>query len=128
MAIMEDRKMPPNCTNPESDPFYAAAEEGKFMIRRCTSCKKAHWYPRAVCPFCFGGTEWEQASGEGTIYSFFCMPRGNFTMAYVTLKEGPTMMTNIVKADPDTLKIGQKVKLQWVQSEGANKVPCFTPA
>jgi len=46
---------------------------------------------------------------------------------YVTLKEGPTMMTNIVKADPDQLKIGQKVKLQWVQTD-ANKVPCFTPA
>jgi len=127
MGIMEDRKMPPNCTNPESDAFYAAAEEGKFMIRRCTSCKKAHWYPRAVCPFCFGSTEWEEASGEGTIYSFSCMPRGNFTMAYVTLKEGPTMMTNIIKADPDLLKIGGKVKLAWVQTE-ANKVPCFEPA
>jgi uncharacterized OB-fold protein len=127
MAIMEDRKMPPNCTNPESDPFYAAAEEGKFMIRRCTSCKKAHWYPRAVCPFCFGETEWEQASGEGTIYSFSTMLRSNFTMAYVTLKEGPTMMTNIVKADPDQLKIGGKVKLTWVQTD-ANKVPCFEPA
>ena len=81
MAIMEDRKMPPNCSNPESDAFYAAAEEGKFMIRRCTACKKAHWYPRAVCPFCFGSTEWEQASGEGTIYSFSTMLRSNFTMA-----------------------------------------------
>ena len=127
MAIMEDRKMPPNCTNPESDEFYAAAEKGKFMIRRCTSCKKAHWYPRAVCPFCFGSTEWEEASGEGTIYSFSTMLRANFTMAYVTLKEGPTMMTNIVKADPDQLKIGGKVKLTWVQTE-ANKVPCFEPA
>ena len=127
MAIMEDRKMPPNCTNPESDPFYAAADEGKFMIRRCTSCKKAHWYPRAVCPFCFGSTEWEQASGEGTIYSFSTMLRSNFTMAYVTLKGGPTMITNIVKADPATLKIGGKVKLVFVQTE-ANKVPCFEPA
>jgi uncharacterized OB-fold protein len=127
MAIMEDRKMPPNCTNPESDPFYAAAEEGKFLVRRCKSCGKAHWYPRAVCPFCFGETEWSEASGEGTIYSFSTMLRSNFTMAYVTLKEGPTMMTNIIKADPDQLKIGGKVKLVWVQTD-ANKVPCFEPA
>jgi uncharacterized OB-fold protein len=97
------------------------------MIRRCTSCKKAHWYPRAVCPFCFGKTEWEEASGEGTIYSFSTMLRSNFTMAYVTLKEGPTMMTNIVKADPDQLKIGGKVKVVFVQTD-ANKVPCFEPA
>ena len=127
MAIMEDRKIPPNCSNPESDAFYAAADEGKFMIRRCTSCKKAHWYPRAICPFCFGDTVWEQASGEGTVYSFSTMLRSNFTMAYVTLKEGPTMMTNLIKIDPETMKIGAKVKLAWVQTD-ANKVPCFEPA
>ena len=128
MAIMEDRKVPANVSTPESDPCYAAAEEGKFMIRRCTSCKKAHWYPRAVCPFCFGDTEWEQASGEGTIYSHSTMYRANFTIAYVTLKEGPTMLTNIIKADPATLKIGQKVKVALVQTDGGNKVPCFEPA
>ena len=128
MANMEDRKIPANCSNPESDPFYAASAEGKFMIRRCTACKKAHWYPRAVCPFCFGGTEWEEASGEGVVYSHSTMLRSNFTMAYVTLKEGPTMMTNIVQHDPSKLKIGQKVKLVFVQTEGGGKVPCFTPA
>jgi len=125
---MADRKMPTPVSNPESDPFYEAAKEGKFLIRRCTKCKKAHWYPRHLCPFCFGVTEWETASGDGVIYSYSPMRRANYTIAYVTLAEGPTMMTNIVDADPDKLAIGQKVKLKFVPTDDGPPVPAFTPA
>jgi uncharacterized OB-fold protein len=125
---MADRIIPSPTQNPESEPFYAAAKDGKFMIRRCTSCRKPHWYPRALCPFCFGDTEWETASGDGVIYSFSPMRRANYTIAYVTLKEGPTMMTNIIDADPDKLACGQAVKLKWTVTEDGTPVPTFAPA
>ena len=48
-------------TNPETKPFFDGADQGKLMIKRCTKCKKPHFYPRSLCPFCFGDTEWEQA-------------------------------------------------------------------
>jgi uncharacterized OB-fold protein len=56
------------------------------------------------------------------------MVRAGFTIAYVTLAEGPTMMTNIVDTDPATLKVGQAVKLKFVPTEGGPPVPCFTAA
>jgi hypothetical protein len=49
-------------------------------------------------------------------------------MAYVTLAEGPTMMTNIVNCDPDALQVGAAVELVFVRSEGNFAVPCFQPA
>jgi uncharacterized OB-fold protein len=49
-------------------------------------------------------------------------------MAYVTLAEGPTMMTNIVNCDPDALQIGATVELVFVRSEGNFAMPCFQPA
>ena len=125
---MTDRPIQAPAQNPESEPFYAAAKEGKFLIRRCKSCHKPHWYPRAVCPFCFGETEWEAASGEGIIYSYSPMRRANYTIAYVTLKEGPTMMTNLVACDPDKLSIGQAVKLKWTNADDGTPVPTFTAA
>ena len=97
------------------------------MIRRCKDCHKPHWYPRALCPFCFGETEWEAASGDGTIYSFSPMRRANYTIAYVTLKEGPTMMTNII-GDPDKLACGLPVKLHWTVTEDGTPVPTFAAA
>lgn len=113
---------------PESEVFYQAAREGRFLLRRCTSCGKAHWYPRALCPFCFSETAWEEASGQGEIYSFSVMRRAKpqAAIAYVTLAEGPTMMTSLVDCDHDSLRIGQKVRLVFKPSTGGPPVPCFT--
>jgi len=125
---MVERLIPPPPTNPESEPFYAAALERRFLIRRCTQCQRAHWYPRALCPFCPGQTEWEEASGQGVIYSFSVMRRvpAPFALAYVTLAEGPTMMTNLVDCDFDALSIGQPVRLVWKPTQDGPPVPCFT--
>ena len=128
--MMAERVLPAPPITPESEPFYAAAREGKFTIGRCTDTGKFFWYPRAVSPFTFGATTMEPASGNGVIYSFSPMRRVDpvFTIAYVTLEEGPTMMTNLVDCDPDQLKIGQKVKLVWKPAGDGTPVPCFTPA
>ena len=124
-----DRVLPAPPIDPESAPFYAAAKEGRFLIGRCTGTGRYFWYPRAVSPFDFGPTTMEPASGRGVIYSFSTMRRVNppFTIAYVTLEEGPTMMTNLVDCDPDALAIGQAVTLVWKPAADGTPVPCFKP-
>ncbi len=116
---------------PETEAFWAAAREGRFLVRQCRNCGRAHWYPRTHCPFCASAdTEWVEGSGQGVIYSYSVMRRTdpNYVMAYVTLAEGPTMMTNIVDCDPDTLKIGDAVTVAFVQSAGGYAVPMFRPS
>ena len=88
---------------PGTEPFWEGARTGKLMVKFCKSCGKTHYYPRTLCPFCFGETDWKQASGNGTIYTLSVMQRGNpnpYCIAYVTLDEGPSMLTNIVEAEP----------------------------
>lgn len=124
----QERILPAPPINAEAEPFYAAAREGRFMLKRCGDCGRCHWYPRAVCPHCFScNTEWVAASGEGVIYAFSPMRRFDppYTIAYVTLAEGPTMMTNLVDCDVDRLAIGQKVRLVFKPSEDGTPVPCF---
>ncbi len=127
---MDELTLPDPPESPESAVFLAAAAEGRFLIRRCLACKRAHWYPRALCPFCFGETAWEEASGSGTIYSHSVMRRVRpaYAVAYVTLAEGPTMLTNIVDADLDALRIGQAVTLVFKSSANGTPIPCFTLA
>jgi uncharacterized OB-fold protein len=118
-------------SNPDTKPFFAAAAAGRFVVRKCTACNQVHWYPRAICPFCFSDKlEWVPASGKGTIYSFSVMKRAEapYTIAYVTLEEGPTMMTNIVDCDFDNLRIGQPVRMVFRPTEGGPPMPTFTPA
>ena len=127
---MRARQLPDPPLTPESEPFFAAAREGRFMIRRCRACGRAHWYPRAACPFCFGETAWEAASGRGTIYSYSVMRRVDppYAIAYVTLAEGPTMLTNLIDCDFDGLRIGQPVEVAFAPSAAGFPGPCFRPA
>ncbi|HML11642.1 MAG TPA: Zn-ribbon domain-containing OB-fold protein [Stellaceae bacterium] len=128
----QTRKYPAPQPNLETQPFWDAAAEGKLLIKKCNACGEVHFYPRAHCPFCFSAdTSWQQASGDGVIYTYSVMRRGApvpYAIAYVTLAEGPTMMTNIVDCDLDGIRIGQKVKLVFKPSEGGAPVPCFAPA
>jgi uncharacterized protein len=124
------RTIPAPVVSPETEAFWAAAREGRFLLRWCTACERTHWYPRAVCPFCLGTeTEWREASGEGAIYAYSAMRRAPqvFVVAYVTLREGPTMLTNICNCDPDALAIGQPVRVVFTPTEGGPPVPMFTP-
>ena len=124
------RKITPPAVNPETKPFWDAAREGRFLVPFCAACGEAHWYPRAICPFCAGDkVEWRKASGKGTIYTFSVMRRVKepYAIAHVTLAEGPTMLTNIVNCDFDKLHIGQPVAVVFQETEGGPPVPMFKP-
>ena len=117
--------MPTPPVNPENQAFFAAAREGRFMLGRCKSCNELHYYPRAACPFCSGATELVAAKGFGKIYSYSVMRRlaEPYAVAYVTLDEGVTVLTNLVDCDFDRLAIGAPVRA--VFKDG---IPMFTPA
>lgn len=127
---MEQRKLPAPEPNPETQAYWDAAAEGKLLVRHCAACSRAHHYPRALCPFCFSDkTEWRTALGRGTIYSFSVMQRAPvpYAVAYVTLAEGPTMLTNIVDCDFETIRIGMPIRLVFKPTEGGPPLPMFTP-
>jgi uncharacterized protein len=117
--------------NLETERYWAAAREGRLLLKRCTSCGQTHFYPRAVCPHCLSShTEWYQASGKGTIYTYSVMRRApvQYAIAYVTLEEGVTMMTNLVECDLDALAVGQAVEVVFRSTAGGHSLPVFRPA
>jgi len=132
MAVLARRKLAAPVATAESEAFFKAAREGRFTIPVCTACGKAHWYPRAICPFCASDkVEWRDSPGHGTIYTFSVMQRVKepYVIAHVTLAEGPTMLTNIVDCDPDKVHIGQKVTVVFQDTEnGGPPAPLFKPA
>jgi uncharacterized OB-fold protein len=126
-----ERTIPGPSVNPETKPFWDAAAAGKLLVKRCTACGERHHYPRAICPHCGSDkTEWTEASGRGTVYSYSVFRRAPipYAIAYVTLAEGPTMMTNIVDCDLNTIRIGQAVRVVFKATEDGPPVPMFTPA
>lgn len=112
-------RRPPRRTH-ETAEFWAACAEDRLVLPRCEHCAELIWYPRLVCPFCGShDVAYTEVSGRGTIYARTIMRRGDgpyrehapYVLAMVRLDEGPTLMTNIVGADAETVEVGQAVRV-----------------
>lgn len=125
---------------PETRAFWDATKEKRFVLPWCTSCGKAHFYPRAVCPHCHAATlEWRAASGRGTIYSYVINHkpargfenRVPYVIAVIELAEGPRMMSNVVLDEtptPENVRIGMAVTVDFLPLTADVTLPVFKPA
>ncbi|MGQ0700193.1 MAG: Zn-ribbon domain-containing OB-fold protein [Panacagrimonas sp.] len=133
---MTDKPLPQ--VDPESQPYWNAAREGRLLIKRCADCGKAHHYPRELCPHCHSDrVTWEQASGKGTVYTYTVArrPAGPafkadtpYVVALVELAEGPRMMTNLVSVDLERVRIGLPVQVRFEAISDEISLPKFMPA
>jgi uncharacterized protein len=123
--------------DPETKPVWDATLNGKLLIGFCGSCGQCHWYPRSKCPHCHApGAGLREAVGTGSVYSYTVVRRGigayadasPFIVAIVELDEGPRMRTNIVGCDPESLKIGDRVQVEFHPTAGAAALPRFRPS
>ena len=118
-------------------PWWEATREGRLLVKRCTDCGKAHFYPRPFCPYCWSeSVDWEQASGHATLYTWSVVhnndlpPFGErvpYVAAVVDLAEGPRMMTNIVDCNSDALTVGQALVVDFEPRTDDITVPVFRP-
>jgi uncharacterized protein len=131
-GVQAARRIYPPPVTPETKKFWDAAQSGKLLYGFCNACREPHYFPRSFCPFCFSDrVEWKEASGKGLVYTYSVMrraPTGPFAIAYVTLDEGPSLLTNIVDCDLKAIRIGKPVKLVFKPSDGGPPVPFFTLA
>jgi uncharacterized OB-fold protein len=120
---------PVDLTPALSEPAVQAAAEGRLLLARCRACGEAHSYPRVPCPFC-GSTDLDaqDAGGAGRIYSFSVTHQRDdepYVIAYVTLAEGPTIMTNIIDTPPEEIAIDQEVELVFRATPHGIHAPFF---
>jgi uncharacterized OB-fold protein len=123
--------------NAETAPFWDACAAGRLMLPKCDGCGQLIWYPRRFCPFCAThSVTYVEVSGRGTVYTFTIMRRGDgpfrekspYVLAYVQLDEGPIMMTNIVGVDPESVEVGQAVRVVFEPAGDGDAIPRFTAA
>lgn len=125
------RVIPAPAVYPDNVHFWKCASEGKLVLKRCSHCNAVHWYPRPSCPFCGSDrTDWTDASGFGAVYSISVTRKAGpvpYAIAYVTLDEGVTMLTNVVDCDLDSVRIGDRVQVVFKPTDGGPSVPMFRP-
>lgn len=125
-------------TDSETQPFWDALRDGKFLLKHCNGCGRDHYYPRPFCPYCWGDElEWVEASGRGTLYTYSVVhvndlppfnERVPYVAAIVELAEGPRVMTNIEGVDFENLQIGMDVVVAYRAISDDVTIPVFHAA
>jgi uncharacterized OB-fold protein len=102
-----------------SEPYWAAAKEGRLLVARCATCDRVHHYPRPFCPHCWSeDVSPVPAAGTGTLYTYSTVyvndlapfkERLPYVAALVELDEGPRLMTVVEGVDPGDLRVGMPV-------------------
>lgn len=120
--------------DPDSAPYWEALQHNRLILKSCSDCGKAHFYPRELCPHCHSDKlNWIDATGTGTVYSYtVCRrPAGPafgeevpYVVAIIELDEGPRMMTRI-SCEPEYVSIGHRVKVRFERQSDELTLPMF---
>lgn len=135
----EPRPLPE--VTPETARFWSATLEERFLLNRCRVCDRVYHPPRSHCPDCLGNdVGWLGAQGDGTVYAFSIVRRASgwpeehvpFVLAYISLPEGPTVMTNLVDVDIEDetsqITVGDAVSIRFIPTDAGHlAIPVFTP-
>jgi len=119
----------------DNRPYWEAARNGELVLQRCTECGAARFYPRSRCPECWAdATEWFAASGRGSVYSYTVVHRAPapafrdavpYVVGLIELAEGPRMLSNVVCEDPESVGIGDRVRVRFDAAEDGFAIPVF---
>ncbi len=127
-------------TNQWTEPFWQAGKEDRLVVAQCAKCQVQRMPPTPFCPNCQSQElDWPQLSGRGTIYSYSICHRSPFpgvvdNMTYVPIiveldgAPGIRLVSNLVDATLDDLKIGLPVEILWNPIQDGWKVPLFRPS
>lgn len=134
MATRFDLPIPDDYTRT----WWDAAADGRLLVVRCRACGEAHYYPRPFCPRCGADdVSWEQSSGRATLYTWSVVHQNDlppfrdlvpYVAAVVDLEEGPRMMTRVVDADVEALRMGMALEVAFEELADGYHLPVFRPA
>lgn len=125
-------------TDQWSKPFWDAAAEHRLVACRCGKCGTFRMPPSPFCHACQSQeVEWVQLSGEGRIYTysivdFPVIPQVKDNLPYIPAviefpeADGVRLISNIVEAPVDAVKIGAEVSVLWEDHEPGVSLPRFT--
>jgi uncharacterized protein len=117
----------------DSAVYWDAVARHELVAQRCTVCGKLRHPPRPMCPHC-RSLEWheQRLAGTGSMYSYAVLhhPRSPLfeyplLAALVDLDEGVRIVTNLVGVEPQDVRIGMRLVVDFEPTSDGGTVPVF---
>ena len=120
--------------NKANKPYWDGLKEEKFLIQKCLACNEVFFPPKLLCPECLSqNVEYFESCGMGELYAFteihaktpgFKTP---FIVGLIDLDEHPGRFLSRIEAPFDSLRIGQRMIVQYVHEKRGFSVHTFIP-
>jgi uncharacterized OB-fold protein len=126
--------IPPGVTE-ETEPFWAAAQEGRLLVQRCSSCGAESFPPRGICRSCRSReTTLVEITSRGEVYSYTVnyqrwLPDLDVPYAVILVDfpdhPGVRVAGRLRGCEPDQAAIGMAVDVGFEPGPGGYAIPSF---
>jgi hypothetical protein len=114
--------------------YWDSLKKRKLKAQKCNKCGEVFFPPRARCPKCLSKElGWVELSGRGELYSWseIHMPplalEEPYVLGIIDLEERVGRIITRIDAKPEELKIGMKMKINYVDVEEDLTLCTFKP-
>jgi uncharacterized protein len=136
MLLPQPEGIPAPRPSPRSRPYWEGCRAHRLLYQRCTECAFSGLGAFSVCARCQATSSvWEESAGTGSLYSWTVVwrpPDPSFTVPYapavVRLDEGVWMMSAIIGCEPEVLRDGLRLRVEFHPASAAITLPYFRPA
>ncbi len=115
--------------------FWDGLLQRELRIQRCVACHQLQHPPAPMCTGCHGfELDSMVASGRGIVHSFvvaehpqippFSYPN---VIVLVELEEGTRLVSRLVDVEPDAVRIGMPVAVDYERIDDDLTLHCFRP-
>jgi uncharacterized protein len=123
--------------SPWTEPFWRATTQHRLVLPRCTACDAYRFPPAPFCWRCRAQeVDWLDHEGSGTLYAFTVIRHAVIPPVAVALPliaavveltgtDGCRLVGNVVDTDPNTVRSGAAVRIDWYDVREATTIPVF---
>jgi uncharacterized protein len=118
-----------------SQPYWEGCRAHRLLYQRCAACSFRGLGAFTVCAQCHATSPvWEESLGAASLYSWTVVwrpPDQSFRVPYapavVRLDEGFWMLSAIIGCEPEALREGLRVRVEFHRSSDQITLPYFRP-
>lgn len=131
--------MPVPAIDPDTQGFWDACKEHRLVVQQCKQCGSYRFAPAPVCYNCQSfDFDWIQSDGVGEVYTWTVTHRSlhpgtdaavPYNTVVVELSDcgGAKITSNLLGVEPDAIKPGMKVIVEWDDVTPEISLPRFRP-
>lgn len=119
-------------------PFWDSLKEHDVRVQKCDGCGAFRYVPKEICNRCHAtGATWTPISGTGQVYTYTVVRRAPtkayqaeapYALVHVTMDEGFRMIGSMKVDDPESVSIGQHVRITYEDATPDWTILRFEPA